>query len=117
MFKLSFILPVILSLILFIPGFRDLQTKAEPMTVCHSFPNDDMRQFSLDPEFQALHQGLNRRCSGDEPADLGWPPTGPAAPRRQHSKPGLTRATCANLRRGGTPRGPFLPASAEHRVA
>lgn len=55
MFKLSFILPVILSLILFIPGFRDLQTKAEPMTVCHSFPNDDMRQFALDPEFQALH--------------------------------------------------------------
>lgn len=25
------------------------------MTICHTFPSDDMRQFALDPEFQALH--------------------------------------------------------------
>lgn len=55
MFKLSFILPIIFSFVLFVPVFDDLDTKAEPMTICHTFPGDDMRQFALDPEFQALH--------------------------------------------------------------
>lgn len=55
MFKLSFILPIIFSFVLFVPTFDNLETKAEPMTICHTFPSDDMRQFALDPEFQALH--------------------------------------------------------------
>lgn len=55
MFKLSFILPIIFSFVLFVPTFDNLETKAEPMTICHTFPGDDMRQFALDPEFQALH--------------------------------------------------------------
>ncbi len=55
MFKLSFILPIIFSFVLFVPGFQNFDTKAESMTICHSFPSDDMRQFGLDPEFQALH--------------------------------------------------------------
>jgi carboxymethylenebutenolidase len=55
MFKLSFILPIIFSFVFFVPGFQDFDTKAEPMTICHTFSSDDMRQFALDPEFQALH--------------------------------------------------------------
>jgi carboxymethylenebutenolidase len=55
MFKLSFILPLIFSFVLFVPAFEDLETNAEPMTICHTYPSDDMRQFALDPEFQALH--------------------------------------------------------------
>jgi carboxymethylenebutenolidase len=55
MFKLSFILPIIFSFVLFVPSFQEKQTQAEPITVCHTFPGDDMRQFALDPEFQALH--------------------------------------------------------------
>ena len=55
MFKLSFILPIIFSFVLFVPAFDNLDTKTEPMTICHTFPSDDMRQFALDPDFQALH--------------------------------------------------------------
>ena len=55
MFKLSFILSIIFSFVLFVPSFQEKQIQAEPITVCHTFPGDDMRQFALDPEFQALH--------------------------------------------------------------
>jgi hypothetical protein len=55
MFKLSFILPIIFSFVLFVQVFDNLDTKTEPMTICHTFRSDDMRQFALDPDFQALH--------------------------------------------------------------
>jgi carboxymethylenebutenolidase len=55
MFKLSFILSFLFSILFFVPGFYESSTNPTVMTLCHTFPKDDMRQFALDPEFQALH--------------------------------------------------------------
>jgi carboxymethylenebutenolidase len=56
MFKLNVFLPIIFSFVIFLPLFQNSKVaNPQGVTVCHTFPKDDMRQFALDPEFQALH--------------------------------------------------------------
>jgi carboxymethylenebutenolidase len=55
--KLIFFLPLLFVYSFINPFFGSVseQKLDSQITVCHTVPFDDMRQFALDPEFQALH--------------------------------------------------------------
>ena len=55
--KLIFLLPLLFVYSFINPFFGSVseQKLDNQITVCHTVPFDDMRQFALDPEFQALH--------------------------------------------------------------
>jgi carboxymethylenebutenolidase len=55
MYRILILLPVIFSFLFFIPQSSNKEVSSDGMSICHTFPVDDMRQFALDPQFQALH--------------------------------------------------------------
>ncbi|MCP9769639.1 dienelactone hydrolase [Lacihabitans sp. LS3-19] len=55
MYRILILLPVIFAFIFFVPQSSNYEESTDGITICHTFLPDDMRQFALDPEFQALH--------------------------------------------------------------
>jgi carboxymethylenebutenolidase len=55
MYRILILLPVIFSFLFFIPQSSNKEASTDGISICHNFPVNDMRQFALDPKFQALH--------------------------------------------------------------